>query len=102
MKPREIFGVAVRLLAVWFWTQAAYWIFWAAAKSIGHFAGDSSISPREDICVAIFYALLGVFLMSGARSLVWLAYGDAPKPPLDADAAGDPTGPSGQDTAADA
>jgi hypothetical protein len=77
MSPREIFGVGLRLLAVWFWTLAAYWGFWAAAKSIGHFAGNSSISPREDVCLAIFYALLGIFLMSGARALVWIAYGDA-------------------------
>jgi hypothetical protein len=91
MKPREIFGAGVRLLAVWFWTLAVYWGFWSAAKSIGHFAGNSSISPREDICLAIFYALLGVFLMSGARALVWLAYGDASKPPLDAGDASDET-----------
>ena len=79
MRPREIFGVGVRLLAVWFWTEAAFWGYWAAVKSLGTDLGNPAISAREDIGYVILYGILGIALMSGARLIVWIAYGDAPK-----------------------
>ena len=76
--PRDLFGVAVRILAVWFWTEAAYWGFWAAAKSANADIGNPAIKPREDVAYMMLYLLLGIALMVGCRALVWLAYGDAP------------------------
>jgi len=79
MRPRDLFGVGVRILAIWFWTQALYWGYFALVKTWGIGLGNPKISPREDAAYAIFYALLGVMLMAGARALVWVGYGDAPK-----------------------
>jgi hypothetical protein len=79
MRPRELFGVGVRILAVWFWTQAAYWGYWAAVKSAGTGLGNPNVSARDDASYMIFYALLGIALMAGVRPLVWLAYGGVSK-----------------------
>ena len=79
MGPRDLFGVGVRILAVWFWTQAAYWGYWAVVKSAGTGMGNPGITPREDVGYMIFYVLAGIALMTAARALVWLAYGDAAK-----------------------
>jgi hypothetical protein len=79
MRPRELFGVSVRVLAIWFWTQALYWGYFGLLKASEIGVGNPKISPREDIAYAIFYVFLGIALMAGARALVWLAYGDAPK-----------------------
>ena len=65
MRPRELFGVGVRILAVWFWTQAAYWGYWAAVKSAGTGMGNPEIPPREDMGYMFFYAVLGFALMGG-------------------------------------
>ena len=80
MRPRELFGVGVRVLAVWFWTQSAYWGYFAFIKSLDMGLGNPKISAREDVVYVIFNGLLGIVLMAGARPLAWLAYGDAPKP----------------------
>ncbi len=79
MRPRELFGVGVRILAVWFWTQAAYWGYFTLIKSLGNGLGNPAISAREDGAYAILNVLLGIALMTGARALVWLAYGDVRK-----------------------
>jgi hypothetical protein len=84
MQPRELFGVGVRILAVWCWMQAAYDGFWALLRSIGSHGTNPSLSQRDDLSFAIYYALLGIFLIAGARALVWVAYGDAPKDARDA------------------
>jgi hypothetical protein len=85
MRPREFFGVGVRLLAVWFWTLAAYSGFWCALKSFGNGPASPQLTQRQDISFMIYYVLVGVFLMAGARGLTWLAYGDAQKGAPDAD-----------------
>jgi hypothetical protein len=91
MRPRELFGVGVRLLAVWFWTQAAYWGYWAAMKATNTDMGNPPISQREDMGYMVLYLLLGFALMRGANGLVWVAYGDAPKPSaLDTGSSGGP------------
>jgi hypothetical protein len=86
MRPRELFGVGVRILAVWFWTQACYWGYWSAVKSLQIGLGNPKVSAREDGAEMIFAAGLGIVLMLAARILVWLAYGDAPKSDLSTDA----------------
>ena len=47
MRPRELFGVGVRILAVWFWTQAAYWGYWSVMKSAFEGMGNPAVSARE-------------------------------------------------------
>jgi hypothetical protein len=84
MLARGFFGAGVRLLAVWFWTQAAYMAYWAALKSLGTGLGNPSVPVREDIAYASLYLLIGLFLFVGAGALTWLAYGDAPKQTSDA------------------
>jgi hypothetical protein len=79
----------LRLLAVWYWAQAAYTGFWGVLKSFGNGVGNPHLSTHEDFSFMIFYVLLGVFLMSGARTLVWLAYGDDKKAELVGDGRGD-------------
>ena len=97
MLPRELFGVGVRILAVWFWTQAVYWGFWGIVKALGTGLGNPKISEREDAAEMVLYMLLGVALMKGARALIWLGYGDAPKPSHEAHNGG---GSSNQDVTA--
>jgi hypothetical protein len=81
MSARGFFDAGVRLLAVWFFTQAVYWAYWATLKSTGTGLGNPQIPSREDIAYATLNLLLGLFLFVGARALTWLAYGDAPKKP---------------------
>jgi hypothetical protein len=76
---RGFFDAGVRLLAVWFFIQAAYWVYWAAVKSAGTGLGNPQVPVREDIASATLYLLLGLFLFVSARALTWLAYGDAPQ-----------------------
>lgn len=76
IRARDLFGVGVRLLAVWFWTQAAYTGLWGILKTLDIASGSSGLTSHADFSFAIFYGLLGVFLMAGARALVWLGYGD--------------------------
>jgi hypothetical protein len=94
MRPRELFGVGVRILAVWSWTQAAYTGFWGLLKSFGNSGSGSALTPHADFSLMIFYVLLGAFLMGGARALVWLAYGDAPNTASGADDGSDAPEPS--------
>lgn len=84
MRPRDLFGVGVRLLAVWIWTSAAYYGFLAFMKSVGT-APTNNYPIHGDISLMVFNVVLGAFLMKGARSLIWLAYGDRPKNDQDAE-----------------
>ena len=79
MRLRDLFGAAVRLLGLWFWTQAAYWGYFALLKVHSASLGNPNIPQAEDIAYAVLYTLLGSFLFAGANGIVWLAYGDAPK-----------------------
>jgi|HubBroStandDraft_6_1064221.scaffolds.fasta_scaffold470294_1 hypothetical protein len=81
MSARGFFNAGVRLLAVWFWTQAAYWAYWATLKAFGTGLGNPAVPSREDVAVASLNLFLGLFLFVGARALTWLAFGDAPKEP---------------------
>jgi hypothetical protein len=78
MRPRDLFSVAMRVIGVWFWTQAAYWGYWGLLKAEGTGLGNANISARDDGAYAILYALLGIALVAGARGITWIAYGDEP------------------------
>ena len=91
MKPRDVFGIGVRLLGVWFWSQAIYWAFWTYMKYAQTGLGNPAITAREDLAYACLYLLLGTILFLGAGWLAWLAYGDArPKTVKDEDASAEP------------
>ena len=83
ISPRALFGIAVRILGIWFLTQCAYYLFWTALKSSALDTGNPAITRQEDVAFATYYLLLGLFLLMGARFFVWLGYGDAPKRPSD-------------------
>jgi len=85
MRPREWFGFGVRLLGLWFWTQAAYFGWFALLKSPAIGLTNSAVPQREDIAFMTFYVMLGTLLFAGARLFVWLAYGDASATSADAD-----------------
>jgi hypothetical protein len=91
MRPRDLFGVAVRIVGFWFVTEAFYWGFWALIKSFAPNAGNPHVSVQEDLASTILYIFLALFTLSGAHVWIWLAYGDAPKqisPSKDDEAAG--------------
>src|SRR4249919_3290003 len=79
VKPRDLFGLAVRVLGLWFLTQNLYWFLWAAVKAHDSSFGNPNISPREDMGYGIIYLILGVLLMTCADPIVWAVYGLPPK-----------------------
>jgi cobalamin synthase len=76
MKPRDLFGIGVRLLGVWFWSQAIYFAFWAYMKYAETGLGNPALLARQDLAYACLYLLLGTAVFIGAGWLAWLAYGD--------------------------
>jgi len=79
MKPRDIFGVAVRIIGFWFLTQAALWAYWAAVKSSNSSLGNAIVTVQQDVGSAVGHLLIGIILIAGARSWIWVAYGDEPR-----------------------
>jgi hypothetical protein len=78
MSPRLLLGVAVRVLGLWFLTDAAYSAFWAALKYETH-AGIADITPSEHAAFAVFYLFLAAFLLCFADPITWFIYGLPPK-----------------------
>jgi len=79
MRPRDLFGVAVRVIGLWFLTQSAYWFFWAAVKSHNPGMGNPNISIPEDLAYAILYLALGGIMLLLADPIVWFVYGLPPR-----------------------
>lgn len=90
MRPRDLFGVAVRVIGLWSLTQAVYWFFWAAVKSHAPSLGNPNISVPEDMAYATLYLLLGGLMIFLADPIVWLVYG-LPAKPMPPDAANRPS-----------
>ena len=78
MRPRELFGAAVRVIGFWFLTQSAYWFYWAVMKTHTSL-GNPNISASEDAAYGAVYLLLGVFILAAADPIVWIFYGLPPK-----------------------
>lgn len=74
MRARDLFGVGVRLMGVWFFTDALYWAFFAAVKSGGG-PGNPRLSVAQDTAEAVIYVLTGAFLLLMADWLVRALYG---------------------------
>jgi len=79
MKPRDLFGLAVRVIGLWFLTQNLYWFLWAAFKSNDPSFGNRAISAHEDVAYGIIYLILGAILICCADPIVWAVYGLPPK-----------------------
>jgi len=75
MRARDLFGVAVRVIGLWFLTQAAYWAYWGILKSNGSGLGNPNVPAREDAASASLYVLLGVLLVLLADPITWVFYG---------------------------
>jgi len=93
MKPRDLFGVAIRGIGIWILTQAAYWGFYAFLK-LQTTMGNPSIPPQEDAAMAVFYLVLGILLIVLADSIVRAVYGAPSKRHEDAGTAPDAASPS--------
>ncbi len=75
MKARELFAVGIRLMGIWFWSQAILEAFWAYVKNAGVGLGNPAIPVREDLARCRVYLLLGTILFIGCNWLALLAYG---------------------------
>jgi len=76
MRPRDLFGVGIRLIGLYFLSQAFYWGFWLIAKTQTHGAlGNPKISAGEDAAYALLYLVLGLLLMVLADHIVLICYG---------------------------
>lgn len=79
MKPRELFGLAVRVLGLWFLTQSFYYFLLAALKANDPHVLTRGISPHEDMAYGIPFLVLSALLLLCADPIVWIVYGLPPK-----------------------
>lgn len=78
MRPRDWFGVAVRVLGLWFFTEAAERLYWVILKT-DFGLGNPEITVKQEGMHAAFYCLLALILLFLADPIVWLVYGLPPK-----------------------
>jgi hypothetical protein len=90
MRPRDLFGVAIRVIGFWILTEAAYSAFWAIMK-IYTGAGEASITSAQHEAFAIFYAVLGAGIILFANPITWAVYGLSRQPGGVEPVAGSPT-----------
>ena len=74
MRPRDLFGVAVRVIGMWLLTQAAYWAYFAVLKSSPGL-GNPNIPQAEDVAMAAYYCCAGLLLIVLADTIVRAVYG---------------------------
>lgn len=78
MKPRDLFGVLVRFAGLGFIIFAMFDFYYVVVKSLG-LSTASRVPIGEDIRGTMFYLVLGLILLLGAKLVVRLVYGpDAP------------------------
>jgi hypothetical protein len=76
MKPRDIFGVGVRIIGLILTLVGAFFVLWAAGILITSIVNNTGLSPEAG-CYAQFggaVLLPGLFLLLGARYVVRLAF----------------------------
>lgn len=78
MRPRDLFGVALRVLGVWFAYMAAYAALYVAMKESG-MAINSQISATQDKLLVGFYLALAFILLVLPNHIVALCYGPEKK-----------------------
>jgi len=75
MRPRDLFGVAVRAIGIWWVTQGCYWAYWAFWKDRGGATSNPYVSAGVDVGSSIGFLLLGAILLVFADHIVRLVYG---------------------------
>jgi hypothetical protein len=98
MRPRDLFGVAVRVIGVWWLTQGCYWGYWAYWKHATDLV-NGGIPPAADFGACIGYLIAGMILLVFADHIVRIVYGPQIRTTLpDADAASIPSTDGTQDS----
>ena len=78
MQPRDIFGVALRVLGVWFLYDACYAGLYLAMKQ-ADLPLNSQVSMTQDKLLVGFYLALAFVLLVLANRIVALCYGPEKK-----------------------
>lgn len=78
MQPRDLFGVALRVLGVWFVTMAAYAALYVVMKESA-MAINSQVSATQDKLLVGFYLALAFILLVLPNHIVALCYGPEKK-----------------------
>jgi hypothetical protein len=78
MRPRDLFGVALRVLGVWFVYLAAYAALYVAMKE-SSMAINSQVSATQDKLLVGFYLALAFILLVLPNHIVALCYGPEKK-----------------------
>jgi hypothetical protein len=79
MGPRDLFGVGLRLLGVWFAYMAAYAGLFLAMKESA-MPINSQVSVTQDKLLVGFYLALAFILLVLTEHIVRLCYGPAKSP----------------------
>jgi hypothetical protein len=74
MRPRDLFGVAVRVMGLWFLTQSAYRAFWAIWKTGGG-VGNPRVPVGEDMGECLQSLIVAAALLIFADFIVLGLYG---------------------------
>jgi hypothetical protein len=78
MRPRDLFGVALRVPGVWFVTMAAYAALFLTMKESA-MAINSQVSATQDKLLVGFYLALAFILLVLPNHIVALCYGPEKK-----------------------
>ncbi|HWM61683.1 MAG TPA: hypothetical protein VNN98_05995 [Rhizomicrobium sp.] len=78
MNPRDLFGVALRMLGVWFVYNAAYAGLYLAMKEEA-MPFNSTVSATQDKLLVGFYLALAFILLVLPNHVVALCYGPEKK-----------------------
>ena len=75
MRPRDLFGVAVRAIGIWWLTQGLYWLYYAYWRYRGGSTAYPGVPFEADIGMSLGYLILGTVLFIFADHIVRVAYG---------------------------
>ncbi len=73
MSPRDLFGVALRVLGIWFLSEAAYHGVYLILKMQERYSNN--IPATADKLLISLYVLMALILLAGANGIVRLCYG---------------------------
>jgi hypothetical protein len=73
MQPRDLFGVALRMLGIWFLSDAGYRGVYLILKIQAKLS--SEVPATADKLLIGFYVLMALILLAGANGIVRLCYG---------------------------
>ena len=79
MRPRDWFGVAVRVIGLWFLAQAAHSALWFVWRTQGG-EGDKFVPTGEHAGAALISFVVGLTIWLMADPITWVFYGLPPRP----------------------